>query len=118
MKKKKIIFTTKALLPPPPPPPLYHTAQKGLCYPAHIPIVETSARIYRPSFRENKLKTLAFSHRKRAFWACFGENWVFKLGHSSIVDNVSRVLIIMLHAGMNDYKYIQKLNKEICYTVQ
>jgi hypothetical protein len=39
------------------------------------------ARIYRPSFRENKPKTLVFSHRKRAFWACFHENWVYKFRH-------------------------------------
>jgi hypothetical protein len=41
------------------------------------------ARIYRPSFCENKPKTFVFSHRKRAFSACFGENWVYKFGHSS-----------------------------------
>ncbi len=34
-----------------------------------------------PLFRENKPKTLIFSHRKRAFWACFRENWVYKFGH-------------------------------------
>ncbi len=39
------------------------------------------ARIYRPSFREKKPKTLVFSHRKRAFWACFHENWVYKFGN-------------------------------------
>jgi hypothetical protein len=27
-----------------------------------------------PRFRENKPKTLVFSHRKRAFWACCREN--------------------------------------------
>jgi hypothetical protein len=27
-----------------------------------------------PRFHENKPKTLVFSHRKRAFWACFREN--------------------------------------------
>jgi hypothetical protein len=26
-----------------------------------------------PRFRENSPKTLVFSHRKRAFWACFRE---------------------------------------------
>jgi hypothetical protein len=41
---------------------------------------ESSARIYGPSFRENKPKTLVFSHRKRAFWADFRENWVYKFG--------------------------------------
>ncbi len=34
-----------------------------------------------PRFRENKPKTLIFSHRKRAFWACFRENWVYNFGH-------------------------------------
>ena len=35
------------------------------------PLSVFSARIYRPSFRENKPNTLVFSHRKRAYWACF-----------------------------------------------
>jgi hypothetical protein len=39
------------------------------------------ARIYRPSFHEYKPKTLVFCHTKRAFWACFRENWVFNFGH-------------------------------------
>jgi hypothetical protein len=34
-----------------------------------------------PRFRENKPKTLVFSHWKRAFWACFRENWVCNFGH-------------------------------------
>jgi hypothetical protein len=42
---------------------------------------ETSARIYRPSFRENKPKPLVFFDCKRAFWACFRENWIYKFGH-------------------------------------
>jgi hypothetical protein len=41
----------------------------------------SGTRIYRPSFRENKSKTHVFSHRKQAFWACFRENWVYKIGH-------------------------------------
>jgi hypothetical protein len=44
----------------------------------------TCARIYRPSFHENKPKTLVFSHTKRAFWACFRENWVYNFGHSRL----------------------------------
>jgi hypothetical protein len=43
--------------------------------------IEAGARIYRPSFRENEPKTLVISHRKRAFWACFRENWVYTFGH-------------------------------------
>ncbi len=34
-----------------------------------------------PRFRENKPKTLVFSHWKRAFWACFRENRVYNFGH-------------------------------------
>jgi hypothetical protein len=41
-----------------------------------------SARIHRLSFRENKPKTRTFSMiEKRAFWAGFGENWVYKFWH-------------------------------------
>jgi hypothetical protein len=39
----------------------------------------TLPKIYRPSFRENKPKKLAFDEWKRAFWACFRENWVYKI---------------------------------------
>jgi hypothetical protein len=44
----------------------------------------TYARIYTPSFHENKPKTLVFSHTKRTFWACFRENWVYNFGHRSV----------------------------------
>jgi hypothetical protein len=37
-----------------------------------------------PRFRENKPKTLVFSHRKRAFWACFRENCVYSFGHGCL----------------------------------
>ncbi len=47
------------------------------------------ARIYRASFHENKPKTLIFSLRKRAFWACFCENWLYKFGHWYHAKNVS-----------------------------
>jgi hypothetical protein len=33
-----------------------------------------------PRFRENKPKTLVFSHWKRALWARFRENWVYNFG--------------------------------------
>ncbi len=46
-------------------------------------LAKTCTRIYRPSFLKNKPKTLVFSHKKRAFWACFRENWVDKFGHWS-----------------------------------
>jgi hypothetical protein len=47
----------------------------------YLIISHYNARIYRPSFRENKHKTLVFNHWKRAFWACFRENGVYKFGH-------------------------------------
>jgi hypothetical protein len=39
------------------------------------------ARIYRTSFCKNKPKKLFFNDLKRAFWACFRENWFYKFGH-------------------------------------
>jgi hypothetical protein len=36
-----------------------------------------------PRFRENKPKTLVFSHRKRAFWAFFRKNCVYNFGRWS-----------------------------------
>jgi hypothetical protein len=43
--------------------------------------IDTGGRIHRPSFRENKLKTLVSSHWKLAFWACFCEKGVCNFGH-------------------------------------
>ncbi len=40
-----------------------------------------NARIYRPCFRENQPKRSFSIKWKRAFWACFRENWVYKFGH-------------------------------------
>ncbi len=40
-----------------------------------------SARNYRPCFRENQPKRSFSIKWKRAFWACFRENWVYKFGH-------------------------------------
>jgi hypothetical protein len=42
---------------------------------------QAGGRIYRPCFRENKPKTLVFNDLKRAFWAFFPENCVYKFGH-------------------------------------
>ncbi len=42
---------------------------------------KTSARNYRPCFRENQPKRSFSIKWKRAFWACFRENWVYKFGH-------------------------------------
>ncbi len=38
-----------------------------------------------PRFRENKPKTLVFSHKKRAFWACFREKWVYNFGEPTCI---------------------------------
>ncbi len=43
--------------------------------------LEDSARIYKPSFRENMPKTLVYNDWKRASWVYFRENWVYKFGH-------------------------------------
>jgi hypothetical protein len=40
-----------------------------------------SARIYRPCFRKKQAQNARFQSFKRAFWACFRENWVYKFGH-------------------------------------
>jgi hypothetical protein len=45
-----------------------------------------------PRFRENKPKTLVFSHRKRAFWACFRENCVYNFGHCTIRSSLAYIL--------------------------
>ncbi len=47
--------------------------------PASLPSVPC-ARIHRPSFCENKPKTLVFNDWKRMFLARFRENWVYKFG--------------------------------------
>ncbi len=46
--------------------------------------IRYSARNYRPSFRENKPNTLVLYDWKRAFWACFRENWVYKFVHRTL----------------------------------
>ncbi len=49
-------------------------------YKYRSPWSETSARNYRPCFRENQPKRSFSIKWKRAFWACFRENWVYKFG--------------------------------------
>ncbi len=44
-----------------------------------------------PRFRENKTKTLVFSHRKRVFWACFRENCVYNFGHRALKKGRGRI---------------------------
>jgi hypothetical protein len=44
----------------------------------------TGARNYRPCFRENQPKRSFSIKWKRAFWACFRENWVYKFGYGSL----------------------------------
>jgi hypothetical protein len=50
-------------------------------------------------FRENKVQTLVYSHWKRAFWACFRENWVYNFGHWGqiqspwLVDKTNRIKV-------------------------
>ncbi len=42
--------------------------------------IKSHAQIYRPSFHENKPKTLVFNQTKLAFLAFFCENWVYNFG--------------------------------------
>ncbi len=60
------VYLFEAQKPPPPP------TQTLYC-----------ARNDRPSFHENMPKTLVLYDWKRAFWACFHENWVYKFRHST-----------------------------------
>ncbi len=55
----------------------------------------TCARIYRPSFRENKPKKLIFNDLKLSFRACFRENLVYKFGHRSLTSR-SKITFIFL----------------------
>ncbi len=50
-----------------------------LLFPSRL--VDTDARNYRPCFRENQPKRSFSIKWKRAFWACFRENWVYKFRH-------------------------------------
>jgi hypothetical protein len=62
-----------------------------------------SGRIYRPSFRKNKPKTLVFCHRKRAFWAGFPENWVYKFGHCREALHCTGMTEMEALKGMHDF---------------
>ncbi len=71
------------------------TAELEVCL-CHLPAekskatcVDPSTRNYRPSFRENKPKTLVLYEWKRAFWACVRENWVYKFGHRYLLEQLS-----------------------------
>ncbi len=57
-------------------------AIKNRCYDVAI-LSPTCARNYRPCFRENQPKRSFSIKWKRAFLACFRENWVYKFGHCS-----------------------------------
>jgi hypothetical protein len=50
----------------------------------HLYTIVYGARNYRPCFRENQPKRSFSIKWKRAFWACFRENWVYKFGHGSL----------------------------------
>ncbi len=56
-------------------------------------------------FRENKPKTLVFSYRKRAFWACFRENCVYNFGQGTrMMDSYVRIGI-RPGTGIKEYFY-------------
>ncbi len=65
--------------------------------PKSLRLFVSIARIYRPSFRINKAKTLLFNDWKRVFWACFHETWVYRFVHMSVPHLLfSKVLVISL----------------------
>ncbi len=66
----------------------------------------TGARIYRPSFHENTVKTLVFSHRKRACWACFRENWVYKFGHRNYDEQSYNFRCITLSSSLSIQNFL------------
>ncbi len=68
------------------------TASWAVCCGSGMFISDPISRtwIYRPGFRKNKSKTLVFSHWKRAFWACFRENRVYKFGHGTYLSLISK----------------------------
>jgi len=67
--------------------PYYRTGENQL--------LQFSARNYRPCFRENQPKRSFSIKWKRAFWACFRENWVYKFGHCCILPLVLLVVEIV-----------------------
>jgi hypothetical protein len=69
----------------------------GICH--HWSVNPPGARIYRPSFHEKKPQTLVFSHTKRAFWACFRENWVYNFGLRTPFLSF-QATILRLHASI------------------
>ncbi len=86
----------------------------------HLPFFLLIILWYRPNVRENKAKTLVFSHWKRAFWACFRENGVYKVGHGSASKRCSTILVsdvqVLMHLVLS-HTYgseIQGGNLDLC----
>ncbi len=67
----------------------------------------SGARNYRPCFRENQPKRSFSIKWKRAFWACFRENRVYKFGHGSVAPalwiRIRRILIYLPSWSGYDY---------------
>jgi hypothetical protein len=68
-----------------------------------VSILDSSARIYRSSFRETKPKSLVFNDLKRAFCACFRENWVYKFGHRGKNSKITPLVFSILHGEISMY---------------
>jgi hypothetical protein len=72
-------------------------------------VVQSGARIYRPSFRKNKSNTLVIYYGKRSFWACFRESWVYKFRHRARYDKgMSRSLYIIKPLKVTIFLYAEK----------
>ncbi len=70
-----------------------------ICKCLRSPGTNSSARIYRPSLRENKPKALISMIENERFGLVFPKNWVYKFGHwapstfrnsDSVAENTSR----------------------------
>ena len=85
------------------------------------PHFQYSARNYRPCFRENQPKRSFSIKWKRAFWACFRENWVYKFGHCAAdtvaKPNLCRRAHINIRSLYHTYgKIVWRINK-IFYSI-
>ncbi len=67
-----------------------------------------SARNYRPCFRENQPKRSFSIKWKRAFWACFCENRVYKFGHSTHLE-----FLYLWFKGLQLVLKVNKIKKKI-----
>ncbi len=72
----------------------------------------SSALIYRPSFRENKPKTLDFNDCKRAFWVCFTKTGSINSGTAHNLTQVTMVTCVRFCIAF--YESSQSMVQNFC----